>query len=58
MEDYFESKLGKHKTLLAFVAEVSNMEFAREAYKMLLGSVVPQLTHIIKDILKDSASKK
>jgi len=32
------------------------MGFAREAHKMLLGSYVPRLTHIIKAVPKDSAS--
>ncbi len=58
VEEYLQSKLAKHKTVLAFITEVFNMGFARQTREMLLGSVVPRLTNIIKDVPKDSASTK
>ena len=33
------------------------MGFSRESHKMLTGSAVPRLTHILKPIPKDEASK-
>jgi hypothetical protein len=32
------------------------MDFSREAHKMLKGSVIPRLTHILKSVPKDPAS--
>jgi hypothetical protein len=46
----------KHNTLLSFILDVAKMGFPREARKMLTGSAVPRLTHILKSVPKDHAS--
>ncbi len=42
--------------MLSFVVDVAEMGFSREAHKMLTGTVVPHLTHILKPVPKDHAS--
>ena len=57
VEEYLQKKLGKHEQLLDFITVVARMGFAREAHKMLTGAAVPRLTHILKSVPKDEASK-
>jgi len=54
--DWILPKLEKHKLLLSFIVDVAKMGFSRESHKMLTGSAVPRLTHILKSIPKDEAS--
>jgi hypothetical protein len=56
VEEYLYKKLVKHKLLLSFIVDVANMGFSRESHKMLSGSAVPRLTHILKSVPKDEAS--
>jgi hypothetical protein len=56
VEEYLDKKLLKHNTLLSFIVDVAKMDFPREAHKMLTGSAVPRLTHILKSVPKDQAS--
>jgi hypothetical protein len=56
VEQYLQVKLAKHKLLLSFIEDVANFGFPREAHKMLTGSVVPRLTHILKSVPKDDSS--
>ena len=46
----------KHEQLLDFISVVAKIGFSREAHKMLIGSAVPRLTHIVKSVPKDDAS--
>jgi hypothetical protein len=48
----------KHKALIAFIMDVTNMGSPREAHKMLVSRTIPSLTHIIKAIPKESASSR
>ena len=56
VEEYLYKKLEKHKLLLSFIVDVAESGFSREAHKMLTGSAVPRLTHILKSVPKDHAS--
>ena len=56
VEEYLYKKLEKHKLLLSFIVDVAESGFSREAHKMLTGSAVPRLTHILKSVPKDQAS--
>ena len=56
VEEYLLSKLKKHKLLLSFTADVAKMGYSREAQKMITGSAVPSLTHILKIVPKDTTS--
>jgi hypothetical protein len=56
VEEYLQRKLAKHEQLLDFILVVAKMGFSREAYKMLIDSMVPGLTHIVKYVPKDDAS--
>jgi len=47
VEEYMQRKLAKHELLLEFNLVVAKMGFSREAHKMLIGSAVPRLTHIV-----------
>ena len=51
-----QRKLAKHEQLLDFISVVAKMGFSKEAHKMLIGSAVPRLTHIVKSVPKDDAS--
>ena len=46
----------KCKLMLSFIVDVAEMGFSREAHKMLTGSTIPHLTHILKSVPKDQAS--
>jgi hypothetical protein len=46
----------KHEQLMAFIVGVAEMGFSREAHRMLTGSAVPRLTHILKSVPMDHAS--
>ena len=50
---YLEKKLGKHKAVLSFIKDVAKAGYPREAHRMLTGSAVPRLSHILKYIPKD-----
>jgi hypothetical protein len=50
VDAYLDSKLIKHKDVLSFIRDVAKMGYPREAHKMLTGSAVPRLTHILKPI--------
>ncbi len=56
IEEYLHDKLQKHELLLSFIKDVANMGFSRESHKMITGSAVPRLTHILKPIPKDLTS--
>ncbi len=56
VKQYLMNKLEKHKTLLAFITDVGKMGFSRESHKMLIGSVDPRLSHIVKFVPKDETS--
>ncbi len=49
-------KLEKHKLLLTFIENVAKVGFSREAHKILTGSTVPRLTHILKSVPKVESS--
>ena len=53
VEAYLNSNLIKHKELMAFSKDVAKLGYLREAHKMLTGSAVPRLSHILKSILKE-----
>jgi hypothetical protein len=53
VEEYLHKKLEKHTLLLSFIVDVAEMGFSREAHKILTGSAVPRLTHILKSVPKD-----
>ena len=55
MEDYLHNKLEKHR-LLSFIEDIAKVGHSREAHKMLTGSAVPRLTHVLKDVPKDASS--
>ncbi len=57
VETYLHTKLIKHKEVLSFIRDVAKMGFPREARKMLTGSTVPRLTHILKSVPKDQTSE-
>jgi len=50
VEEYLGNKLMKKKLLVSFIVDASKMSFSREAHKMLTGSAVPRLTHILKSV--------
>jgi hypothetical protein len=54
IEEYIQSKLQKHKLMMAFIMDVAKMGFSRETHKMITGSAVPRLIHIIKSIPKNA----
>jgi hypothetical protein len=54
--DYLQKKLVKHSQALSFITDVAKIACVREAPKMLLGSAMPRLSHILKSIPKDSSS--
>jgi hypothetical protein len=56
VEGYLNKKLEKHETLLSFIVDVAKMGYPREVHKMLTGSAVNRLTHILKSVPKDQAS--
>ena len=58
VEEYLHKKLEKHKLLLPFIVDVEEMFFSREAQRMLTGSTIPRLTHILKSVPKDHALTK
>ncbi len=58
VEEYLNKKLVKHNSLLFFIVDASKMGFPRKTHKMLTGSFVPRLTHILKSVPKDTASKE
>jgi hypothetical protein len=53
VEESLHKKIEKHKLLMSFFVDVAKMGFSRESHKMLIGSAVPRLTHILKSIPKD-----
>jgi len=56
VEEYLQNKLRKHEQFLSFITDLSKMGFSRESHKMLIGYVVPRLTHIAKSVPRDAAS--
>jgi hypothetical protein len=56
VEEYLQKKHEKRKLLLSFIVDVANMGFSRESHKMLTGSAVPRLHHILTSFPKDDAS--
>ena len=56
VEEHLHKKLDKHKLLLSFIVDVANVGFSRESHRMLSGSAVPRLTHILKSVPRDEAS--
>jgi hypothetical protein len=58
VEECLQNKLGKHDQLLSFITDVSKMGVSRESHKMLIGSAVPRLTHIVKSVPKDTSSTR
>ena len=57
VEAYLDNKLSKHKELLAFITDVAKAGYPREAHKMLTGSAVPRLSHVLKSVPKDQTSE-
>jgi hypothetical protein len=57
VEAYLNKKLGKHKELLSFITDVAKAGYPREAHKMLIGSAVPRLSHVLKSVPKDQTSE-
>jgi hypothetical protein len=53
VEAYLNNKLIKHKELISFITDVAKAGYPGEAHKMLTGSAVPRLSHVLKLAPKD-----
>ena len=56
MESLLHNKLEKHMLLLSFIEDVAKVRYSREADKMLTGSAIPRLTHVLKSVPNDASS--
>jgi hypothetical protein len=56
VKQFLHSKLEKHRLLLSFIEDVAKVRYSREAHKMLTGSAIPRLTHVLKSVPKDASS--
>jgi len=53
VETYLNNMLSKHMELPTFILDVAKAGYPRKAHKMLTGSTVPRLSHVLKSVPKD-----